>query len=331
MTKSNARKNVRKLKGPIMILGAGGFIGINLLKNILAVRVDVFGVSHDPDKNWRFKLSKIPKKNLLKFDLENKNEVQTLIKKYKPKTIFNLAAYGAYSKQKKIDKIYQTNFVSTVYLLEALKQFGFSAYIHAGSQSEYGLNSRAPGEGGELIPNSHYAVSKVGNYFTVKYYGKTEKLPVVHLRFYSVYGPWEEPDRLIPVLLSKARKGDYPVLVDPTISRDFIYIDDIVEVLILTAVKMHPTLFGEAFNIATGKKTTIKELAYLVEDILDLPKKPKFGGMKNRDWDFNDWFGNPKKIAKILGWKSKTSLEQGLKKTLKWQKEIDYDRTIAEL
>lgn len=316
---------LKKLKGPIVIFGAGGFVGINLLNSILQYRKDVYGISQDSKKNWRFIASKLPNKNLRDCDINEPTQVKELIKEIKPKTIFNLAAYGAYSKQKEYSKIYRTNINSTFTLIETLKEYGFDAYIHAGSQSEYGTNSRQPKENAELIPNSHYAVSKITNYFTVKYYGRVEKLPVVHLRLYSVYGPWEEPDRLIPVLLSKARNGELPPFVQPTISRDFVYINDIVRSFIYAAAKMNKSLYGEVFNVATGKKTSIKQLALLTKLLLKVSVKPVFGSMENRDWDLEDWYGNIKKIKKTFNWYPTVTLRDGLLKTAEWQEEINFD------
>lgn len=325
MRKKDFSSAIKKLKGPIFIFGAGGFIGVNLFQKILSVRNDVYGISHDSKKNWRFREARIPKEQLLDCDVTKKEQLENLIKKINPKTVFNLVAYGAYSKQKDAYKIYETNVVSTALLLEILKDKGIAAYIHAGSSSEYGLNSAGPKENDELSPNSHYAVTKSANYFTLKYYGKVEKMPVIHLRLYSAFGPWEEPDRLIPVLLSKARNGELPHFVHASISRDFIYVDDVVSAFIMAAAGIKPALYGEVFNVATGEKTTIRQLAYLVKRLLKVKIKPSFGGMEKRQWDVVDWYGNNKKIKKMLKWKPIWRLEDGLEKTITWQKEIKYD------
>jgi len=325
---TQSQKELKKIVGPIMVFGAGGFIGMNILKTVLAYRDDVYGISQEYKKNWRFMAGNISTKNLRNCDLNELSQVVSLIREVKPKTIFNLAAYGAYSKQKEYGKIYRTNIISTTDLIEVLKETGFSVYIHAGSQSEYGTNSKGPGEDSELCPNSHYAVSKTANYFTTKYYGKTEKLPVVHLRLYSVFGPWEEPDRLIPVLLSKARKGMLPPLVNSNVSRDFIYVQDVVSAFITVAAKTSPSIYGEVFNIATGKKTTIKNLVSTTKRLLKFSAKPEFGTMQNRKWDLEEWYGNPEKMKKVFRWKPKYTLEDGLILSSEWQKDINYDSAI---
>ncbi len=346
--KTDLRDQIQKIPGPCLIFGAGGFIGFNLLNRILEYRRDVFGVFSNPKKNWRLKIKSPPLLNVVKCDIRERGEVKRLISRIKPQTVINLCAYGAYSSQKDIDRIYQTNFNSTYGLIEDLKMHGFKAYIHAGSQSEYGLNSNGPSEQSKLIPNSHYAVSKAADYYLLKYYGKVENLPVVHLRLYSIYGPWEEPNRLIPTLIRETKKGKLPRFVDPDISRDFVYVDDVIEAMIIVAVRLsswrefhkskrpigskdaiaspgtvwnlaslqHDRIFGEAFNVASGKKTTIRELAHLVKKLFKIKAKPKFGSMKNRNWDLKDWYGNPNKMQKVFGWKAKTSLEEGLKRAL---------------
>ena len=319
---------VKALEGPILIFGAGGFIGINLLKSLLLYRKDVFGASHDYINSWRLLANKIPMANLINCDITEQHRVEDVIKEVKPKTIFNLAAYGAYSKQKEYNKIYATNFNATTIIIEVLKKQGFSAYVHAGSSSEYGLNSAAPSEDATLIPNTHYSVSKVSTYYLMKYYGKVEELPVVHLRLYSAFGPWEEPDRLMPVLLAHARNGKLPQLVNPDISRDFIYITDICSAFIYAAHKLQKKHYGEAYNVGTGDKTTIKELVEIVRKKQGLKVKPSYNTMPNRVWDLTDWYGNISHIKKDLKWSPEISLEEGLNKSIQWQKDVDFDNAL---
>ena len=324
MLSEKIKEEIRKLEGPIVIFGAGGFIGVNLLHILLEHRSDVYGVTQDRRNNWRFIASNIPEQNILDCDINDLTILKELLSQLKPKTIFNLAAYGAYSKQKEYKKIYDTNFNSTVNLIETLKPFGFSAYVHAGSSSEYGLNSAAPLEDADLIPNSHYAVSKAASYYAVKYYGKIEQLPVSHLRLYSAYGPWEEPDRLIPILISKARKKTYPPFVDPLISRDFIYVTDVCSAFIAAAHKIQ-TIKGEVFNIGIGIKTTIGELADLIQTEFSIIEKPAFSGMPNRNWDVADWYSNSNKAKKLLDWEAKIDLKQGIKMVHEWQQLVKFD------
>jgi dolichol-phosphate mannosyltransferase len=325
---SSIPAKIQALEGPILIFGAGGFIGINLLKSLLLHRKDVYGASQDYINSWRLLAGKVPLSNLINCDITERDRLEDILKEIQPKTVFNLAAYGAYSKQKEYHKIYDTNFNATTTIIEVLKKLGFSAYIHAGSSSEYGLNSAAPDEEDTLIPNTHYSVSKVSAYYLMKYYGKVEKLPVVHLRLYSAFGPWEEPDRLMPVLLAHARHGKLPHLVNPDISRDFIFITDICSAFISSAHKLQKKHYGEVYNVGTGHKTTIKELVEIVCRKLTLKVKPGYHSMPDRDWDMTDWYGNVNRIKKDLEWSSLITLEEGLDKSLQWQKDVDFDNAL---
>lgn len=316
---------IKRLKGPIAVFGAGGFIGANLLCFLSRYRADVIGVSQNPCANWRLHEARIGKNNLEKCDITDYSQIKNFLFDIKPKTIFNLAAYGAYSSQKVYKKIYNTNFNVALDIIELAKDYGFASYVHAGSSSEYGTNSKKPAENDELFPNSHYAVSKVASSYVVKYYGKIEKLPVTNLRIYSAYGPWEEPDRLIPTLVSMAKKGKWPKFVNPLIARDFVYVDDVCEAFILAANSIKKTS-GNSYNIGTGKKTTIKSLALLSKAIFKVPGAPLFGKMKNRKWDLTDWYANPRKAKNEFGWIARTRIDEGLRHVAKWQEEVQYEK-----
>ena len=193
MLQEAIKKEIQHLQGPILVIGAGGFIGANLVRAILQYRDDVFATTSKPFIPWR--LDDINPKHILHADITKKDNVTGLFEDYGFRTIFNMAAYGAYSKQSEVDKIYDTNFLGLLNLLEAASQRNIRALVHAGSSSEYGLNCEAPGEAAELKPNSHYAVSKGASSLLVKYYGTLKATPVVNLRYYSIFGPYEEPDR----------------------------------------------------------------------------------------------------------------------------------------
>jgi polyisoprenyl-phosphate glycosyltransferase len=321
---SKSVEQLKSLEGPIAVFGAGGFIGVNLLHYLLSHRKDVMGISHDKFNNWRFAATGTPHANILSCDINDFTQLKLLFESFRPRTIFNLAAYGAYSKQKEYKKIYYTNFDSSIDILELLKAQGFSAYIHAGSSSEYGLNSAEPKETDQLIPNSHYAVSKTAMSYAIKYYGLIEKLPVANLRLYSTYGPWEEPDRLVPTLISSARNKKFPPLVEPEISRDFIYISDICSAFIACAAAA-ANVKGMSLNIGSGKKTTIREIVGRVKELCHVPSDPAFGSMDNRQWDKTEWYANIRFATKQLDWNPEVSLDEGIEKIIRWQHEIDFD------
>jgi len=194
-----------QLKGPIFIIGASGFIGANMFYSLSALREDVYACSRNPQNSWR--LSHVNPSKLINLDITEFEKLQEILTEYRPATVFNFSAHGAYSRQTDAHKIHATNYIGTLNLLKTLSEIGCSAYVHAGTSSEYGINCSAPKENEELIPNSDYAVSKASASYLIKYYGKILNFPAVNLRLYSIYGPWEERDRLIPTLINNGRKG----------------------------------------------------------------------------------------------------------------------------
>src|SRR5262245_21799150 len=149
---------IRELRGPILVLGAAGFIGANLYRAIAAVRSDVFAVVLR-EKSWR--LEDVLDDKVIAVDLTDSAAARNLIDTIRPQTVFDCVAYGAYSFEEEVSKIYATNFQALVNLVGLLAERPITAFVHAGSSSEYGTNSSGPKETDSLDPNSHYAVSKV--------------------------------------------------------------------------------------------------------------------------------------------------------------------------
>lgn len=181
-------EKIKSLPGPIFIFGASGFIGANLLNTILKFRNDCYAITHNNRYAWRLRILNIPVENIVFCDINYKNSIQNVFERYHPRVIYNLAAYGAYSKQSNVNLIIETNVLGTLNILENCS--GVSAYVHAGSSSEYGTNCENPSEDALPEPNSHYSVSKISASHLVYYYGKAKKIPTLNLRLFSIYGPW---------------------------------------------------------------------------------------------------------------------------------------------
>lgn len=321
------KEKILQLDGPIFVFGASGFIGANLINFILKYRNDCYAISHNPRNAWRLKLLNVPNNNILYCDIVNRVSVDTIFENFKPKSIFNLSAYGAYSKQNNINLIYQTNLIGTLNILENCTNI--RVYIHAGSSSEYGLNSKSPDEKDKLEPNSHYALSKVSTSYLLEYYSKFKNLLCANLRLYSIYGPWEEPDRLVPKLIENGFKERYPPLVNPNTTRDFVYIDDCVEAFIDAANNLTENNSGVSINIGSGNKTTLMEIVEEVKKLFNIKLDPEWGNMQNRAWDTSEWYGNYNLAKKIINWCPKTKLNEGLIKFKNWQEKIDYTNSIV--
>ncbi len=312
-------EKIKKIQGPILILGGSGFIGANLFKTIYQFRSDVYATTQSYPA-WR--LEGYPDKNIIKVDLLVDSSLIGLLDSVAPRTIMNCVAYGAYSFEKDVSLIYETNFLLTTKVMDHLSSMDIACYVHSGSSSEYGDNASGPEEAQHLMPNSDYSVSKVACANLLYYYGKKKGLACVNLRLYSVYGPLEDSARLIPTLVKEGLDGKYPVLVDGNVSRDFVYIDDVCEAFVDVSISIEESDYGESFNIGTSNKTTIAEAAEVASQLFGIQEKPVFS-MKSRDWDVTDWFANIEKVKQRFGWSPRISFRQGLEFTSQWYQQLE--------
>ncbi len=303
------------LRGPILVTGASGFVGANLFKTISATRNDVFALVQR-EKNWR--LADVTNERIFAADLNDPAAVKNLISSLSPQTIFDCVAYGAYPFEDNPSLIYQTNFQAVTNLVGMLAERPIAAFIHAGSSSEYGTNCSAPLESSVCTPDSHYATSKLAAANYLSFMGKRHQFPCANLRLYSVYGHLEDTSRLMPNLLRQALAGKLPPFVDARTSRDFIHVDDVCAAFVMAAARMHPGLYGENFNIGSGQKTTIADLATITKALFHVVEEARFNTMEGRAWDLADWYSNPQKAADSFGWRSAIDLKEGLEKTATW-------------
>ncbi|MNX50993.1 hypothetical protein D3C86_816380 [compost metagenome] len=311
----NLDEKLKNIPGPLLVLGASGFIGANLLRRLLAVRSDVIGTVFSGD-TWR--LDGVPSTNISFLNLQDPISVSSVLRRVAPKTIFDCSSFGAYSFEQDYERIHATNYLSFIRMMEEVADMDLAAFVHAGSSSEYGLNSTAPLEESPLIPNSHYAVSKAAVSSAISYFGKVRGLPVANLRLYAVYGPFEDSSRLIPMVCEHSLRGNLPALAGPGVSRDFVHVDDVIEAFADTALHMKPELAGESINIGGGRPTTLAELAETARKLFSLDVEPQFNPAAGRAWDTDNWYADTSKAQRLLGWSAKIGLDEGLKRTREW-------------
>ena len=305
----------KSLEGPILVIGASGFVGSNLFRHALSVRDDVIGTVFT-GQTWR--LRNLSAANIAYLNLQDNSSIRSLFHRIRPRTIFNCSSFGSYSFEQDFARIHETNYLTLIQLLEFLSGLEFSAYIHAGSSSEYGLNASGPTERSQLLPNSHYAVSKAAASHAIAYFGKVRKLPVVNMRLYSIYGPYEDSSRLIPTLCERSLNGSLPTFASPEVSRDFIHVDDVASAFAAAALRISPAIYGDSFNIGTGACTTLSTLAKLAQDSFDISSAPSFNTGSGRNWDVENWYANPATAQAAIGWQAQIALADGLRMTQNW-------------
>jgi len=297
------------------VTGAAGFVGANLVRRLLDERQEVHVIIRKNSDRWRLKdiLGKI---HLHEGSVMDKERMLKIVRTAKPCVIYHLAAYGAYSDQQDREQIIGTNVMGTMNMLGACLHQGFDMFVNVGSSSEYGFKSQPSRESDLLEPNSYYAVGKASATLLCQWASRVEKMPVVTLRLYSVYGPYEEPSRLVPKLIMSCLNGTLPPLVSPKTARDFIYIEDVLDVF--RAITRKPMAGGHVFNVGTGRQRTLADVVRGVMRETRMTQRPVWGSMPERSWDTNRWVGQVGKLKKFLGWKPRFTLTQGLKASVNW-------------
>jgi dolichol-phosphate mannosyltransferase len=312
MTQASPSVSPRKA----FVTGAGGFIGANLVRRLLADGHDVVAALRPNGSTWRIDEVRHDVE-IVELELSDHAAVDAALHRLRPTWLFHLSAHGAYSWQQDIKKIAQTNFLGTVNVIEACRAADCGIFIQAGSSSEYGFQDHAPAEDERPEPNSAYAVTKLAGTLFARQAALSNDLHTVTLRLYSVYGAYEDPRRLVPTLIGCGLRNQLPELVDPATGRDFVAVDDAVEAFVLAA-STTTRESGAIYNIGTGTQTSVGDLVQLARESLHISAEPVWGSAAPREWDTNVWVADPRKVRSALGWRPRVDLRSGFGQTVTW-------------
>ena len=298
-----------------LVTGGSGFVGANLVRRLIHVGCEVHVLLRRDHRPWRLEgLSPLVIRH--DGDVADRSSVEGAVASSRPDWIFHLAAYGAYPQQTGIATMIETNVRGTANVVEVGLAASVASIILAGSSSEYGLKDHAPREGEPLNPDSDYAVTKAAATMFGLKESRRSGAKVTTLRLYSAYGPWEEPTRLWPTLLTHAIDGALPRLAAPGTARDFVYVGDIVDAFVKAAEA--PQSVGPLYNIASGTQTTLADLVELFREHFAIASEPEWGSMDGRAWDTGIWVGDAARARDDLDWSAKTSVAQGLRLFQSW-------------
>ena len=299
----------------ILVVGGAGFIGINLVKKILQLGAKVTCLS------LKRKKTKLAHKNL-KYIFCDFTKINVLKKKINKQFdyVVNLGGYIDHSKFfNKGRMVIDNHFLSTMNLLTTLKRDKLKRYLQVGTCDEYGSNTSPIKENYKEDPITSYAVAKLASINLLIMLHKTENFPATALRLFLVYGPHQKNDRLIPQVISGClKKKKFPVSKGNQL-RDFCYVDDVINAILLSLTK--PKALGEVFNVGSGKPVSVKFIINKISKIIK-QGKPQFNKIPFRKNENLKLYPSIDKISRILGWKPKTNLNQGLVKTINYYKTI---------
>ena len=312
----------------ILVTGGIGFIGSNLVKHL--TELNYFVVILDK-KTYSSNLSNLKKINKKKYklfliDINNAKAVFKILKKYKPISVFNLAAETHVDRSIDNPQIFvKSNINGVVVLLEQIrkyiKQNRNIKFIHISTDEVYGdlPKKKVSLEGDPYRPSSPYAASKASSDHLIRSYFRTYKLPIIITNCCNNYGPKQFPEKLIPkMIINLINNKKLPVYGKGINEREWIHVDDHCRALIEIYKKGK---IGENYNIGSGEVISnnfiCKKLINLFKNKFNKKNKSKIIYVKDRPGHDLRYALNTKKLKK-LGWKKKYNLDKGLYKTIQW-------------
>lgn len=298
-----------------LVTGGAGFVGSVIVRKLVAQQKKVHLLLKPGTNLWRLE-DIVPKITIHDSNLLDLTSLSRLVKKIQPTVIYHLATRGAYASQTQVSEIFETNILGTWNLLTACASIPYHLFVNTGSSSEYGYSAQPMAETDHLEPNSWYAATKAAASFLVLQQFHQAQKPIVHLRLFSVYGPYEAPGRLFPTLLSRIFQNQALDLVAPETARDFIYVDDVVDLYL--DVEALKKCVGQCLNVGRGQQVTLETVVETAFTVTGKAVQTNWQTMAPRSWDTSTWQANMEKTFKLLTWRPTTSLFDGITKMWKW-------------
>lgn len=314
-----------------LITGGAGFIGSTLADRLLldgnqVVVVDNFNDYYDVSIKERNVAPHLANSNykLYRVDICDWAALEKVFKENHIDGIVHLAARAGVRPSIEDPILYQqTNNLGTNYILELAKKYGVKNLVLASSSSVYGNNKKVPFKETDVVDFaiSPYAATKKANEVLGHVYHALYGMNMIFLRFFTVYGPRQRPDLAINKF-TKLILNDEPIPVfgDGSTSRDYTYIQDIINGIVLSIqyVENHENVY-EIINLGENTPITLLEMIQTIEKVLG--KKAKMNFLPMQLGDVNKTYADITKAKELLGYNPQTSFEEGIRNFVKWYKE----------
>ena len=307
----------------VLVTGGAGFIGSSFIRYVLRMRNDIEIVNFDKltyAGNLR-NLEEIaldPRYSFVRGDIAEPDHVAGAFKQHHPDLIVNFAAETHVDRSiEDTTPFLRTNVAGTQCLLEQSRRSGVSKFIQISTDEVYG-SLGAEGvfrEDTPIDPSSPYSASKASADLWALSYFKTYGFPVIVTRCSNNYGPYQFPEKLIPVLITNAMEGrSLPIYGDGLNVREWIFADEHSRAVLMALDKGRP---GEVYNIGSGHEKTNLEVVRQVLKIMDKPES-MIQFVKDRPGHDRRYAIDCSKIQREWGWKSEVDFGEGLAKTIAW-------------
>jgi UDP-glucuronate 4-epimerase len=319
----------------ILLTGGAGFIGSHvaeaLLRNHFALSiVDNLDDFYSPvwKKTNLESIRKIGPFDFFDQDICATERMREIFASVRPDAVIHLAARAGVRPSIEQPRLYErVNVAGTVNLLELCREFQVSRLIFGSSSSVYGESDRAPfsEEQFDLRPISPYAATKLAGESFCYTYAHLYKLPVIALRFFTVYGPRQRPDLAIHKFVARVEAGKpIPIFGDGETGRDYTYVDDIVAGILGALDYNFSSTAGASFeicNLGNSHPVKLSDLVRMIEQATK--KKAIIQREAPQQGDVPLTWADVSKAAKLLGYQPQTTLDEGLKRFIAWYRATD--------
>ena len=235
--------------------------------------------------------------------------------------LFNCAWAGVLGKHRNSESIQNENLVYTKKLIEFCKKYNIQRIIAFGSQAEYSPTNELINENSLIKPYTKYGEIKVKVHYLLSNYANNSDCKLTWLRLFDIYGPGDNPNWLIPYVISTLLKGECPVLTRCTQIWDYLYVDDVVKAL-LSFLKYKSKNKVENFNLCSGEHLKLRTIIEIISHIINNKNSyPLFGKKDFRQNEIHSIRGVNNLLSSKINWNPETSIIQGLKQTVEFYKE----------
>lgn len=313
------------------ITGGAGFIGSNLVGKLLKLNLKVVVIDNFCD----FYDSKIKEDNikeyllnsnfkLYKGDIRDYDLLYTIFSENKIDVIIHLAAMAGVRPSIENPILYQeVNGIGTQNVLEIAKKYNIRNLVMASSSSVYGNCEKVPFKEDMIVDYaiSPYAATKKSNEVMAYVYHKLYQMNIIMLRFFTVFGPRQRPDLAINKFVRLMLEDEeIPMYGDGTTSRDYTYVDDVVDGIIrsISYVENHNDVY-EIMNIGNSNPISLNEMIETIGRVLKVT--PKIKEMPMQLGDVNRTYADISKAKKLIGYDPKTNFEEGIIRFVEWYKD----------
>jgi UDP-glucose 4-epimerase len=305
----------------VLVTGASGFIGSHVTRALLEAGAQVHALTSVVSSMYPTRLVGLRERIVLhEASLTDRGALEIVAADVKPDYVFHLGAYTHVGKSwQRVDECIQVNVQGTVNLLMALAPHGYTRFISTGTSEIYGDIDVPFAEDKQPHPVSPYSVSKYAAEEYCRLFSEAYGWPIVRVRPFNAYGPAQSPDRVIPEIITRALRGERLKMTQGRQTREFNYVEDLARGFLQVATA--DGVDGGLFNLGCGVDVSMRDLATTILDLMDNPVQAEFGAMPDRPTEIWEMRCDPTRAREAFGYEARTTLEDGLRKTIAWYRD----------